>query len=656
MVLPPRHDSHRTDDRRIPVVVYPTDRSDIVAAVAGVLGRRHRLAGDGGGDAGVTLEDLGSVVGMTTRQAREVRIEHRDRELVVVIYARCADVEQQQQQQQRVVEAHEEMAMACDHEFVYSERTFSRRVLARFVATVLRQTTRHCSLVRRTASHALVVESRDLRALAACADAATLGADAVRVVVGAHEARHPDEVLWTLMELRRLTDLPVVLAVEQQASAEGCHLLERALRWGVEFVSVSARLPEAYRQSIYERRGNTCIIAELGDVYPSQDLANAAGQASRYGDIVQGVLMLDSASQTANLDECQSSLAAPGVPLSLVATTPASAGKLSYPRTCILAPVTHPLLPRASTTPGLATVAHLHATTAPANTFLALGSEPDLAAPASLLQKLARELGLAHRVVAVEGGPAEAARCLGVWQARADFGGAVMAPTVMAQGARVVDAVLPVGLSRAGGVAPLTPPPPAAAGGGDSAPQRVELRTIATDALVAALTRETAPSAYLNQPALVVSDVPARGLVAVAALTALGVGEIHTHGFAAAPGRSALSAEDVAALMRRRDRSPFVVVSAGTRRVGHAVASMSSYEEHEGRRKRRIVLEYGPGAAAVGAAAGCGGGALPGVENVFGAADGADVDACVVAGVMREVFGVGVGVGSVRAAMACRGW
>ncbi|OBT56545.1 hypothetical protein VE04_03236 [Pseudogymnoascus sp. 24MN13] len=328
-----------------------------------------------------------------------------------------------------------------------------------------------------------------------------------------------------VMLLRQRTELPIIFTTRctkenGKFPMENPQLfyeyLYRAVQWGVEYIDVEIWLPEEIRRSLYEGVRQEEIFRD----------------SRRYGDIVKLVMVINDVSENYELEYFRSQIRAnnPSGP-ALSAVNMGRLGQISRAFNTVFSPITHPLLPIVAA-PGQMSAAEINSSLAtmsqlPRKTIFAITSRPS--AQTAFFEKCFNELGLTHRLSAVDRGPK----------------GNVDSPTPRAIGA--IDTI----------TAPTT-----AAGSqliGDNAMWK---------GIRATLTRDFAPAAYRGRAAIVVASSADDASTAVFALRSLNVGTIYTVGFRAgdgAPGSAGLwqgSEAFTGVESVQRVEMPVVVVSA----------------------------------------------------------------------------------------------
>ncbi|KFY91866.1 hypothetical protein V498_05280 [Pseudogymnoascus sp. VKM F-4517 (FW-2822)] len=340
--------------------------------------------------------------------------------------------------------------------------------------------------------------------------------------------------------------------------------LYRAIQWGVEYIDVEIWLPEEIRRNLYEKRGNSKIISAFHDFsggfrWPSERAQEIFRDSRRYGDIVKMITVINDVSENYELEYFRSQIRAnnPSGP-ALSAVNMGRLGQISRAFNTVFSPITHPLLPIVAA-PGQMSAAEINGALAtmsqlPRKTIFAITSRPS--AQTAFFEKCFNELGLTHRLSAVDRGPN---RNIESFCSQPDFGGAYLNPPIAAAQAYIPQ--LSDAARAIGAIDTITAHATAAGSQliGDNAMWK---------GIRATLTRDFAPAAYRGRAAIVVASSADDASTAVFALRSLNVGTIYTVGFRAgerAPGSAGLwqgSEAFTGVESVQRVEMPVVVVSA----------------------------------------------------------------------------------------------
>lgn len=238
--------------------------------------------------------------------------------------------------------------------------------LERFLKTVTGRGQGLDLLKAKERSYFVSLTVTDVAAATPMLEEVTVGSDAVELRVDLlvdpqrkDKAPSVDFVASQLAVLRSSAPLPIIFTIRTQsqggkmpddAHEDIRHLLQLALRMGVEFLDLEIYLPEALLQTISQSKNNTKIIASHHD--PQGTLAWSNGswvphynKALLYGDIIK--LVGVAASQTENYSLLQfrswALTAHPTVPI--ITINMGIEGQLSRIQNPFLTPVSHPALP-----------------------------------------------------------------------------------------------------------------------------------------------------------------------------------------------------------------------------------------------------------------------------------------------------------------------
>jgi 3-dehydroquinate dehydratase-1 len=560
----------RGGDTRTVIIVHGQGQEGIVSVFADVLGKPFRLATSfrSVADAG-----QGTVIGLRADDAK-VDIHERDRSRIVAIHTHCVNLG---------MPPDLELSRECDYEFLYTEKPFFRRDLSRFISFTLGQINHHEALITKPRTYFISTTFPDVRTALPNLDILTVGSDAVELRVDLLKEPLADGTFSSVpsisyvgeqvMLLRQRTELPIIFTTRctkenGKFPMENPQLfyeyLYRAVQWGVEYIDVEIWLPEEIRRNLYEKRGNSKIISAFHDFsgafrWPSERAQEIFRDSRRYGDIVKMITVINDVSENYELEYFRSQIRAnnPSGP-ALSAVNMGHLGQISRAFNTVFSPITHPLLPIVAA-PGQMSAAEINGALAtmsqlPRKTIFAITSRPS--AQTAFFEKCFNELGLTHRLSAVDRGPKGNIES---FCSQPDFGGAYLNPPIAAAQAYIPQ--LSDAARAIGAIDTITAHATAAGSQliGDNAMWK---------GIRATLTRDFAPAAYRGRAAIVVASSADDASTAVFALRSLNVGTIYTVGFRAgesAPGAAGLwqgSEAFTGVESVQRVEMPVVVVSA----------------------------------------------------------------------------------------------
>ena len=583
-------------DKRIVVVVYNQGQDKITSIFANVLGKPFRLRN---AFADVNDADRGHVIGIPDSAAK-ADVDARDRALIVAINAHCVDLGMPPDAQ---------LSSSCDYEFLYAESSpFHRRDLARFLSFVLGQISPHESLMTKPRTYFISTTFPDVCAALPNLDILTVGADAVEIRVdllqepvggdgGFASIPSLSYVGRQVMLLRRATELPLIFTTRctrenGRFPMEDPELyyeyLYRAVQWGVEYIDVELWLPEAVRERLWQRKGNSRIMSAFHDFsgtfkWPSPHAQDVFKRSTQYADIVKMIAIINDHNENFELEYFRSRMRAeyPDAP-PLSAVNMGETGQFSRTLNRVFTPITHPLLPIIAA-PGQMSAAEINAALSllgqlPKKNVYGIhcggvgsgGSVGGGGAP--FYEKCFNELGLPHQFAVVERGPAGGgggALDLDLWCNQRNFGGAYLNPPVPCpsiaqsaffaslnggEGPVLTEAARAIGMvdtivvhagsassfDAAMGDAGLSPS--SSSGGGGGGGSGAAAQALPPDASIVldnsvwrgilnCLTKEFSPSAYFGRPAVVLASSGDDAASALFALSALSVSKIYTVGF-----------------------------------------------------------------------------------------------------------------------------
>ena len=549
-------------DRRTVVVVFNPEHDNIVHTVADVLGRSWRMArcfAD-------VVEGEAAVVGIRAQDAKE-DLNHHLTSHMVIVNTHCMD---------SGAPPDSGLSSGCDYEFLYTQKPFYRRDLARFLSVILGQSTFHEDVIRRERSYHISTTFPDVRTGLSNLDILTVGADAVEFRVdllkdsrlhGSNSAVPSLKYVGEqIMVLRQSTELPIIFTIRctnengkfpMDDPNLNYEYLYRAIQWGVEYIDVELWLPEGIRSTLAEKKGNSKIISAFHDFsgnwkWPSPEAQRVFEQSVKYADIVKMIVMIQTMPENYQLEYFRSTIKATYPVPPLLAVNMGPMGRLSRALNTFLSPITHPQLPMIAA-PGQVSMAEINETLhtideLPKRDIYAIGSSRS-SPQAMFFEKCFNELGLPHHFACIERGPSVEGLVM-----QPKFGGAYLNPPLptpqcsfipsLTDAARAIGSIDTIVVRHEGGQHDLV---------GDNATWK---------GIRATLTRDFVPSAYQGRPALVLSNTEVEAAPAIFALRDLNIGTIYTVGFRAqgplASGLEPFTTMDSV----KKGEQPFVIISA----------------------------------------------------------------------------------------------
>ncbi|CAP73637.1 uncharacterized protein PODANS_2_10000 [Podospora anserina S mat+] len=434
-------------DARIVVIMYGPGQEQIVAVFAEVLGKPYRLKG---GIRDVTRDDQDWVIGVSAESAK-AEIASRNRGLVVTINAHCTTLG---------MPPDVYLSAQTDYEWLYTEASFFRRDLTRFVSHTLGQLSHHETLMAKPRTYFISTTFPDVHAALPNIDILTVGSDAVEIRVDLlkeplgngrfSEIPSLSYVGEQLMLLRQRTELPIIFTT--RCTKENGRFpmdnpdlfyeyLYRAIQWGVEYIDVELWLPETIRRRLYEQRGSSRIMSAFHDFsgtfkWPSQRAESIFLQSRRYADIVKMIAIINDHNENFELEYFRSKIKAeyPDSP-PLSAVNMGETGQFSRTLNKVFTPITHPLLPIIAA-PGQMSAAEINQALAlvgqlPKKNIYGITSPSMRSAipQAPFYEKCFNELGLPHHFAVVERQPKGLAS-IETWCNQRNFGGAYLNPAM----------------------------------------------------------------------------------------------------------------------------------------------------------------------------------------------------------------------------------
>ncbi|KAK3071207.1 hypothetical protein LTR53_009057 [Teratosphaeriaceae sp. CCFEE 6253] len=597
------------------LVLYDRDQHDIVRIIAEVLGQKHVVAESVEGAAG---QPDNAVIGLDNGAVAHPQDVRRMKRTVITTH--CIDIQDLRD---------EERTAYCDYEYLYMQKQFVRRDVARFLSFILGQIKPHDDLKKKARTTLLSTTFPDIRAALPNLDILSVGADSVELRVDLLQESEMGSASPTIpsikyvgeqvMLLRQRSELPMIFTT--RCTRENGRFpmddpmlfykyLRKALQWGCEYIDVELWLPEEIRTRLAAEKGSSRIISAWHDFSGTFKWSSAETQqlfkhGAIHGDIVKMIALVNTTEENYELEYFRSIIQTTFAHPPLSGLNMGPVGQLSRTLNKVFTPITHPLLPMIAA-PGQLSAAEI-------NSMLhSMGQMPklDLYAignvrqngQATFFEKCLNELSLPHQLLCIE---RSSQGSIERFVSRPTFGGAHINPPIAATAPylpRLSNAATAIGQIDTV-VVHNTP------GGkllvGDNATWK---------GIRATLTRDFVPSAYAGQAALVLASQESQAAAALFALTSLDIGPIYTIGFKA---RSSVAA-DIHQFRGVEDmkgvEEPFVVISALPGEKSFLVSP--------------LLKHYGSGAAAAAKA----GSARPGkvfMDLANGAARGSKADAGV---------------------------
>ena len=571
-------------DPRIVAIVFGHGQASIVPVFAEVLGKPFCTRPSFGS---ITAEDHDRVIGICAEGAM-ADVSLRDSGLVVAINAHCVTESKH---------ADEMLSDACDYEFLYTDSSFFRRDLARFISFTLGQTNHHQTLMAKPRTYFISTTFPDVRVALPNIDILTVGSDAVEIRADLLKEPLGDgtfaavpslsHVGEQVMTLRQRTELPIIFTVRCQREngrfpVDNPELpfkyLSKAIQWGVEYIDVELWLPEPIRKRLYEQRGNSRIMSAYHDFggtfkWSTAEAQHIYAESKRYADIVKMIGTTVDRNENFELEYFRSKVRSEypdGPPLSAV--NMGEAGQFSRTQNHVFSPITHPLLPVIAA-PGQMSAAETNAALSmlgqlPKKIIYGIASSSSRTGTpqAPFYVKCFNELGLPHQFAVVEQQPAGPNR-VESWCNQKNFGGAYLHPPLPytsllskrglfaslgdGTGPILTDAARAIGIIDTIVVQPPVSTPHSAedsvpsspyhrpndsGGSGCLAPNTQLIFDNATwRGILSTLTRDLAPSAYLGRTAVVLASSSDDAASTLFALASLGIGKVYTVGFKTPP-------------------------------------------------------------------------------------------------------------------------
>jgi 3-dehydroquinate dehydratase-1 len=565
-------------DSRIVVIVYGPGQDKIVSLFADVLGKPSRLK-DTFSD--VTAQDTDFVIGLAAIGAKN-DIRSRNRETVVAINAHCVSLG---------MPPDVDLSTHCDYEFLYTESSFLRSYLTRFISFTLGQISHHEELMAKTRTYFISTTFPDVHAALPNLDILTVGADAVEIRVDLLREPRGDGTFAEIpslsyvgeqvMLLRQRTELPIIFTTRctrenGKFPMDNPNLyyeyLYRAMQWGLEYIDVELWLPEEIRQRLFEKRGNSRIMSAFHDFsgtfkWPSPHAQQVFQQSQKFADIVKMIAIINDHNENFELEYFRSKvkLEYPGAP-PLSAVNMGETGQFSRTLNKVFTPVTHPLLPIIAA-PGQMSTAEINGALSllgqlPKKHFYGISTSasrvPTPRAP--FYEKCFNELGLPHHFSVVERQHSNLAS-MEAWCNQRQFGGAYVEPgfshsiltknsaffaglnggsgpllTEAAKAIGIVDTIVVKPVSSSSGSSnpssiPSSPPHRHSDTFGLPPNMSLIFDNAGWRGIMSTLTCNLAPSAYFGRAAVVLASSSDDAAPVFFALKALHISKIYTVGF-----------------------------------------------------------------------------------------------------------------------------
>lgn len=551
------------------LVLFDNGQEEILQVVGDVVGQPF-----------VTLEsidDIGerheeAVVGIDNKNIsapESLRSLHR-----TVITTHCLDAGDSR---------NETITSRCDYEYLYTQKPFFRRDLARFLGFVLGQIKPHEDLRKKRRTTLLSTTFPDVRTALPNLDILSVGADVVEIRVDLlkePQANGSDEAGATnvpslnyvgeqVMLLRQRTELPIIFTT--RCTNENGRFpmddpslfytyLRKAMQWGCEYIDVELWLPHEIRQRLSREKGSSKIISAFHDFsgkfkWTSPEAQALFKEGAVYGDVVKMIALVNTMEENYELEYFRSithtTYAHP--PFSGLNMGPT--GQLSRTLNKVFTPITHPLLPMIAP-PGQLSAAEINSMLhsmgqLPGLDMYAIGNVRSNG-QAMFFEKCFNELSLPHQLLSVEQAPYGSVESILL---KSSFGGAFLNPSLSASAASYIPA-LSDAATATGQIDTIVVRPKNTGGAsliGDNATWK---------GIRATLTRDYVPTAYADRPALILASAESQAAAAIFALQSLNIGEIYTIGFKAKSSYSSDIHHFRGVDDMKRVEEPFVIISA----------------------------------------------------------------------------------------------
>lgn len=629
------------------LILYDKSQEEIVEIIADAVGQTHSIV--------PSLDDVRRtndvVVGLENSLVSGAEVSRNDFRTVLTTHA--IDVQDMRD---------ERLTQLCDYEYLYTQKRFSRRDLARFLGFVLGQIKPHEDLRKKIRTTQLSTTFPDIRAALPNLDILTVGADSVELRVDLLE--EPTDggsfssipslkyVGEQVMLLRQRTELPLIFTTRcvnenGRFPMDDPYLfyeyLHKAIQWGCEYIDVELWLPEEIRRRLAKEKGNSRIIAAWHDFSGQFEWTSAAAQqlfkdGADYGDIVKMIALVNTSDENYQLEYFRSMVQSAYQQPPFSGLNMGPAGQLSRTLNKVFTPITHPLLPMIAA-PGQLSAAEI-------NSMLhSMGQMPRLdmyaignvrtSGQAMFFEKCMNELSLPHQLLCVEHLPATGIES---FTSQTNFGGAYLNPPLPAAASRLpklTEAAAAIGQVDTVVVRSTTS---GRALTGDNATWK---------GIRATLTRHFVPSAFARRPALIIANNESQAAAAIFALRSLDIGSIYTIGFKAKGQLSARVQHFQGIEDLNKMEKPFVVISALPSEKSLLVSPLLKHYSNRMRRSRsggRVFVDLSNGVQ------GKGDSVALAAELGWHAYGIADVNPCVMVEMLRLLVGFNVGWDFVRLA------
>ncbi|KAI7164654.1 aldolase, partial [Hortaea werneckii] len=545
------------------LVLHDRGQEDIVRVIADVLGQAYVLVPSLDGAAG---QPDNVVIGMDNGKIKKREDLRRKGRTTVTTH--CIDALDLRD---------EDVTSYCDYEYLYTEKPFVRRDVARFLGFVLGQIKPHDDLKKKARTTLLSTTFPDVRTALPNLDILSVGADSVELRVDLLQEPTPDSPMMSVpsiryvgeqvMLLRQRTELPIIFTT--RCTKENGRFpmddpmlfyqyLRKAVQWGCEYIDVELWLPEEIRQKLAAEKGSSRIISAWHDFsgkfkWSSAEAQQLFREGAVYGDIVKMIALSNTTEENYELEYFRSVIQTSYAHPPLSGLNMGSVGQLSRTLNKVFTPITHPLLPMIAA-PGQLSAAEIN------STLHSMGQMPKLDmyaignvrqnGQAMFFEKCLNELSLPHQLLCIERiAPGAIERFIST----PTFGGAHINPPLPASASflpKLSNAATAVG--QVDTVVAHSTPSGKLLMGDNSTWKGIR----------ATLTREFVPSAYAGQAALVLASQESQAAAAMFALMSLNIGPIYTIGFQA-KGMAASNVHQFRGLddMKKME-APFVIISA----------------------------------------------------------------------------------------------
>ncbi|KAK4541219.1 hypothetical protein LTR36_008135 [Oleoguttula mirabilis] len=563
------------------LVLFDRGQEDIVRVVAEVLGQRHVIVETLEGAAGQPDNAVLGLDNSLISQPQDIPTKSR-----TVITAHCIDAQDYRD---------ENLTAFCDYEYLYTQKQFVRRDVARFMSFVLGQIKPHDDLRKKARTTLLSTTFPDIRAALPNLDILSVGADSVELRVDLLQEPTADSAVISVpsimyvgeqvMLLRQRTELPIIFTT--RCTKENGRFpmddpmlfytyLRKALQWGCEYIDVELWLPEGIRQKLASEKGSSRIISAWHDFSGRFKWSSAEAQqlfrdGAVYGDIVKMIALVNTTEENYELEYFRSIIQTTYAHPPLSGLNMGPVGRLSRTLNKVFTPITHPLLPMIAA-PGQLSAAEIN------STLHSMGQMPKLDmyaignvrhnGQAMFFEKCLNELSLPHQFLSIEQtSPSSIERFI----SRPNFGGAHINPPLAASAPylpRLSNAATAIG--QVDTVAAHTTPSGKLLIGDNATWKGIR----------ATLTREFVPSAYAGQAALVLASHEAQAAAAIFALGSLGIGPIYTIGFKPKDSMGANIHQFRGVEDMKKVQEPLVIVSALPAEKSFVVSPLLKHYSH----------------------------------------------------------------------------